>query len=69
MTIRPATVADLPTVRQCAVDAYGLYVERIGRKPAPMIADFARIQVQEISIFWRMRPESWASSFSIAKTA
>ena len=42
--IRAATTVDLPMVRACAVDAYGKYVERIGKKPAPMVADFDEIQ-------------------------
>lgn len=44
--IRPATPRDLPAVRACAVEAYGKYVERIGRKPAPMVADFDAIQAR-----------------------
>ena len=39
--IRPATPADEPAVRDCAERAYAQYVEAIGRKPAPMVADFA----------------------------
>lgn len=39
--LRPATGADLPFVRNCAFTAYAPYVERIGREPAPMVADFA----------------------------
>jgi ribosomal protein S18 acetylase RimI-like enzyme len=42
--IRAATTDDLPMVRACAVDAYGKYVTRIGKNPAPMIADFNEIQ-------------------------
>jgi ribosomal protein S18 acetylase RimI-like enzyme len=44
--IRAATADDLPMVRACAVNAYGKYVERIGKKPAPMIADFGAIQAR-----------------------
>lgn len=40
-TIRLAVKADLPAVQRCAEDAYAMYVSRIGKKPAPMIADFA----------------------------
>lgn len=40
--IRLATVVDLQDVQSCARAAYAKYVERIGREPAPMIADFAR---------------------------
>ena len=39
--IRPAAASDLDAIRRCAEEAYALYVPRIGRKPAPMIADFA----------------------------
>ncbi len=39
--IRKAEASDLEVVRACARAAYSLYVERIGREPAPMVADFA----------------------------
>ena len=39
--IRKAADADLDQVKACAVAAYTRYVERIGKKPAPMVADFA----------------------------
>lgn len=41
MMIRTAVAADLTEVRACAEAAYGQYVAAIGRKPAPMVADFA----------------------------
>ncbi len=50
MTIRPATVNDLPAIRQCAREAYSQYVERIGKEPAPMIADFEE-QVRSKIVF------------------
>ncbi|MCY4335221.1 MAG: GNAT family N-acetyltransferase [Litoreibacter sp.] len=40
MDIRPARASDLDAIRACAEAAYAPYVDRIGRKPAPMIADF-----------------------------
>lgn len=40
--IRPATADDEPAIKQCAFAAYQKYVDRIGRQPAPMIADFAQ---------------------------
>ncbi|MDX1423296.1 MAG: GNAT family N-acetyltransferase [Kiloniellales bacterium] len=40
MTIRPATGGDLAHVQACAKAAYALYVARIGKAPAPMVADF-----------------------------
>lgn len=40
MAIRPAQEEDLPAIRRCAREAYSIYVDRIGREPAPMIANF-----------------------------
>lgn len=39
--IRQATAKDEPQIRECAEQAYARYVHLIGRKPAPMVADFA----------------------------
>ena len=39
--IRKAVKADLPGIRACAENAYRMYIECIGREPAPMVADFA----------------------------
>ncbi len=39
--IRKATSFDIQEIEICAVSAYTLYVERIGREPAPMVANFA----------------------------
>lgn len=39
--MRPAAPADVEAVSDCARAAYGKYVARIGREPAPMVADFA----------------------------
>lgn len=41
MPIRPATIADVPQIAAIAHAAYNIYVARIGKPPAPMIADFA----------------------------
>ncbi|MEM1236667.1 MAG: GNAT family N-acetyltransferase [Pseudomonadota bacterium] len=40
LTIRLAEAADVPRVEACARAAYAPYVSRIGREPAPMVADF-----------------------------
>lgn len=40
MMIRPATADDENAVRNCAESAYRQYIAAIGRKPAPMVADF-----------------------------
>lgn len=39
--IRLADPADLGDIQRVARSAYALYVPRIGREPAPMVADFA----------------------------
>ena len=39
--MRPATAGDVAAIIACAEAAYALYVPRIGKKPAPMVADFA----------------------------
>ena len=39
--IRKATISDLGEIEACAIAAYTRYVERIGREPAPMVADFS----------------------------
>lgn len=41
LQIRPACRADLASISACACAAYRCYVARIGRAPAPMVADFA----------------------------
>jgi len=45
--IRPATQSDLPYIKNSAEAAYGPYVPVIGRKPAPMVADFASLIDQD----------------------
>jgi N-acetylglutamate synthase-like GNAT family acetyltransferase len=40
-SIRRATTADLTDTRRLMTDAYTKYIERIGRPPAPMTADYA----------------------------
>jgi ribosomal protein S18 acetylase RimI-like enzyme len=39
--IRQAEARDEPAIRDCAEQAYVRYVPAMGRKPAPMVADFA----------------------------
>lgn len=39
--IRQAEAGDEPAIRDCAEQAYARYVPLMGRKPAPMVADFA----------------------------
>ncbi len=41
MIIRKAQRQDVQTITDRARAAYSMYVDRIGREPAPMVADFA----------------------------
>ncbi len=51
MTIRKAAQPDLDGVRDCARQAYALYVPRMGKEPAPMVADFAaRIRAGKLHV-------------------
>jgi len=50
VTIRLAHLGDLDSVKRCAEEAYALYVPRMGKKPAPMVADF-RAQVEAGHIY------------------
>lgn len=43
MEIQRARPEDAPIVRRIALAAYQPYIRRIGRKPAPMLADYAAL--------------------------
>ncbi len=43
VTLRPASSGDAAAMRELAEAAYQPYVARIGRRPAPMTADYAMI--------------------------
>lgn len=43
MEIQRARPEDASIVRRIALDAYRPYIRRIGRKPAPMLADYAAL--------------------------
>lgn len=40
MRVRPARAGDVATLERIVADAYGVYIERIGRRPAPMDDDY-----------------------------
>jgi GNAT superfamily N-acetyltransferase len=48
--IRKATAADLPTVREIIDAAYGMYLPRMDRPPAPMLRDYA--PAIEMGVLW-----------------
>ena len=39
--IRNASIQDLDVIREIALNAYEQYVDIVGKKPAPMIANFS----------------------------
>jgi len=41
LVIRPAVPKDADACRNIAANAYGKYIDRMNKKPAPMVADFA----------------------------
>lgn len=41
--IRPARAADVPAVQEIVAAAYGHYLPRIGREPAPLTSDYATV--------------------------
>jgi GNAT superfamily N-acetyltransferase len=40
--VRPAGIADLPTIERIVHDAYAGYIEQIGKPPGPMLDDYRR---------------------------
>ena len=51
ISIRGAEIVDCASVETCARAAYLKYVERIGKEPAPMVADFAaQIEAGEVIV-------------------
>lgn len=50
MTVRPAREDDLPLLRDLVERAYSPYIDRIGRRPAPMDDDYAE-KIQKGRVF------------------
>jgi len=51
VTLRRAVASDVDAISLCAKEAYHKYVERIGKAPAPMVADFATaVDAQQVLI-------------------
>lgn len=49
--LRPAELEDVEFANACAEAAYSLYINRIGKRPAPMDQDFAlAVELQELEI-------------------
>jgi N-acetylglutamate synthase-like GNAT family acetyltransferase len=53
-TIRDAILSDVPAITACVCEAYVHYIERIGKRPGPMLEDFedtvrdAQVHVAEL---------------------
>lgn len=63
MPIRAARAGDLDAVRACAQAAYALYVPRIGKEPAPMVADFmAQIEAGQVHV---IEPDGQLAGFIV----
>lgn len=41
--LRPARAADVQGIKACVDAAYNPYIERIGRKPGPMLEDYSKV--------------------------
>jgi ribosomal protein S18 acetylase RimI-like enzyme len=48
--IRPAAIVDLPSVEHVVRDAYAKYVDRIGKKPGPLLDDY-RQRIREHAVW------------------
>lgn len=46
MQLRRAEVADVPGITACVCEAYVHYIERIGKRPGPMLEDFEQTVTQ-----------------------
>ncbi|WP_420861578.1 GNAT family N-acetyltransferase [Algirhabdus cladophorae] len=55
--IRFATSHDLDAIQRCATAAYEIYVRAMGRKPAPMVADFADLISR--NVVWIIPPHGF----------
>jgi ribosomal protein S18 acetylase RimI-like enzyme len=52
--LRGAAAADVPAIRALIDEAYAKYVPRIGKKPAPMLADYeAHVRAGEVHVLAR----------------
>ena len=65
MHIRQGTKDDIPVLRVIAADAYAQYVEAIGRKPAPMIADFEHHLRNDIIFVAATEPENLVVGYAV----
>ena len=61
MIIRRASAGDVPALEDIVERAYGVYVERIGRRPGPMDDDYAaRVTAADVFVADDGAAVSWA---------
>ncbi len=66
--IRPARPEDEPAVRACAELAYARYIPAMGRKPAPMEADYAA-QIRAAEVHVHLSEEAELLGFAVMRDA
>ncbi|OZI66774.1 hypothetical protein CAL28_03355 [Bordetella genomosp. 11] len=66
LRIDVAAVQDVPGIRDIVASAYSKYIERIGKLPAPMTADYERL-VQEGRMFVLKKGEQLLGAILIAR--
>lgn len=59
VTLRPARVEDAGEIAELVAEAYTPYIARIGRKPAPMLDDYAQV-IRDDDVFVAMQAKSIA---------
>ena len=64
--IRPAVLEDVRAIEAIVRDAYGGYVERLGRAPAPMSADYGRL-VEEGDV-WALEVDGEVAGLMILRS-
>lgn len=67
LPIEPASIADRAAIERVVNDAYAKYVPRIGKKPAPMLDDYAAlIAAREV---WVLRQDGGVAGVLVLKDA
>lgn len=56
-SIRLATASDRAAVSKCIDRAYAKYIDRLGKKPAPMLADYSKLIDRQIVYVIGNEPE------------
>ena len=65
MHIRQATERDVSALRAIATDAYAQYLEAIGRKPTPMLADFDHHLQSDVIFVAMIQPRNHVVGYAV----